>query len=137
MTPICNFAFDYHSRGCHWLPTQRVANYLRATNFTAVLIIWQSFVDETILGTSQVAKAAIHGLDGTRFAASTGFVVRCYFIVEKFFVDLTYEYFSTHRQIRKHTWTCILLKILRIPDSIDFSNRTRKIYFVVTTIPLL
>ncbi len=117
MTPICNFAFDYHSRGCHWLPTQRVANYLRATNFTAVLMIWQGFVDETILGTSQVAKAAIHGLDGTRFAASTGFVVRCYFIVETFFVDLTYEYFSTHRQIRKHTCTCILLKIHRVPDS--------------------
>ncbi|XP_028404790.1 profilin-1A-like [Dendronephthya gigantea] len=38
-------------------------------------MIWQSFVDETILGTSQVAKAAIHGLNGTRFAASTGFVI--------------------------------------------------------------
>ena len=38
-------------------------------------MIWQTFVDEIILGTSQVAKAAIHGLDGTRFAASTGFVV--------------------------------------------------------------
>lgn len=36
---------------------------------------WQTFVDETILGTSQVAKAAIHGLDGTRYAASSGFVI--------------------------------------------------------------
>jgi profilin len=48
-------------------------------------MIWQSFVDETILGTSQVAKAAIHGLDGTRYAASTGFVVRYYFIIELLF----------------------------------------------------
>ena len=41
-----------------------------------VLMNWQSLVEETILGTSQVAKAAIHGLDGTRYAASSGFVVR-------------------------------------------------------------
>lgn len=36
---------------------------------------WQQFVDESLLGTSQVAKASIHGLDGTRYASSAGFVV--------------------------------------------------------------
>lgn len=36
---------------------------------------WQNFVDESLLGTSQVARASIHGLDGTRYASSTGFVV--------------------------------------------------------------
>lgn len=36
---------------------------------------WQNFVDESLLGTSQVARASIHGLDGTRYAASAGFVV--------------------------------------------------------------
>lgn len=36
---------------------------------------WQNFVDESLLGTSQVAKASIHGLDGKRYASSAGFVV--------------------------------------------------------------
>ena len=58
-------------------------------------MIWQSFVDETILGTSQVAKAAIHGLDGTRYAASTGFVVRYYCIIELLFCWFN-VYYSTH-----------------------------------------
>ena len=40
---------------------------------------WQNFVDESLLGTSQVARASIHGLDGTRYASSTGFVV-CIFV---------------------------------------------------------
>jgi len=37
---------------------------------------WQRFVDDSLLGTSQVAKASIHGLDGKRYASSAGFVVR-------------------------------------------------------------
>ena len=36
---------------------------------------WQQFIDESLLGTGQVAKASIHGLDGVRYAASAGFVV--------------------------------------------------------------
>ncbi|PFX25771.1 profilin-2-like [Stylophora pistillata] len=36
---------------------------------------WQNFVEESLLGTSQVARAAIHGLDGKRYASSAGFVV--------------------------------------------------------------
>lgn len=36
---------------------------------------WQNFVDESLLGTSQVARASIHGLDGKRYASSAGFVV--------------------------------------------------------------
>ncbi|EDO40921.1 predicted protein [Nematostella vectensis] len=36
---------------------------------------WQQFVDESLLGTSQVAKASIHGLNGERYASSSGFVV--------------------------------------------------------------
>jgi len=40
---------------------------------------WQNFVDESLLGTSQVARASIHGLDGTRYASSSGFVV-CIFV---------------------------------------------------------
>ena len=36
---------------------------------------WQKFVDDSLLGTGQVAKAAIHGIDGSRYAASAGFVV--------------------------------------------------------------
>lgn len=36
---------------------------------------WQNFIDESLLGTSQVARASIHGLDGKRYASSAGFVV--------------------------------------------------------------
>ncbi|XP_031557490.1 profilin-P-like [Actinia tenebrosa] len=36
---------------------------------------WQQFIDESLLGTSQVSKAAIHGLDGKRYASSADFVV--------------------------------------------------------------
>lgn len=36
---------------------------------------WQQYIDESLLGTSQVAKASIHGLDGQRYASSAGFVV--------------------------------------------------------------
>ena len=39
---------------------------------------WQNFVEESLLGTSQVARAAIHGLDGKRYALSAGFVVSVY-----------------------------------------------------------
>ena len=38
---------------------------------------WQNFVDESLLGTSQVSKASIHGLNGARYACSRGFVVSC------------------------------------------------------------
>lgn len=44
---------------------------------------WQTFVDESLLGTSQVSKASIHGLDGTRYACSRGFVVSFEFVVSK------------------------------------------------------
>jgi profilin len=95
-------------------------------------MIWQSFVDETILGTSQVAKAAIHGLDGTRFAASTGFVVRCYFFL---LIKRTNISVHTDRYVNIHGHAyCSKYTASR---TVDFSNRTREIYFVVTTIPLL
>ena len=41
---------------------------------------WQNFVDESLLGTSQVARASIHGLDGKRYASSAGFVVPYLFL---------------------------------------------------------
>ena len=44
---------------------------------------WQNFVDESLLGTSQVARASIHGLDGKRYASSAGFVVPYLFFVRK------------------------------------------------------
>ncbi|CAH1245394.1 PFN4 [Branchiostoma lanceolatum] len=36
---------------------------------------WQSYIDQSLLGTGQVAKAAIHGLDGSAWATSNGFKV--------------------------------------------------------------
>ena len=47
--------------------------------FPSERMSWQNFVDESLLGTSQVARASIHGLDGTRYASSSGFVV-CIFV---------------------------------------------------------
>ncbi|KAJ3078649.1 profilin, required for normal timing of actin polymerization in response to thermal stress [Quaeritorhiza haematococci] len=34
---------------------------------------WQSYVDSNLVGTGKIAKAAIHGLDGTAWATSAGF----------------------------------------------------------------
>ena len=42
---------------------------------------WQNFIDESLLGTSQVARASIHGLDGKRYASSAGFVVSIFLAV--------------------------------------------------------
>ncbi len=36
---------------------------------------WQAYVDQSLLGTKQVACAAIHGLDGNPWATSHGFAV--------------------------------------------------------------
>ena len=36
---------------------------------------WQSYVDDALLKTGQVNNAAIHGLDGLRWACSTNFQV--------------------------------------------------------------
>ena len=37
---------------------------------------WQRYVDDALLMTQQVTMAAIHGLDGTRWATSENFNVR-------------------------------------------------------------
>jgi len=36
---------------------------------------WQTYVDSNLIGTKQVTKAAIHGLDGVKWATSSGFTV--------------------------------------------------------------
>ena len=36
---------------------------------------WQSYVDDALLKTGQVTQAAIHGLDGKRWASSSGLQV--------------------------------------------------------------
>eukprot|EP01147_Barroeca_monosierra_P002083 gene2083-5142_t len=36
---------------------------------------WQSYVDQQLLATGKVSKAAIHGLDGNPWATSAGFTV--------------------------------------------------------------
>jgi len=36
---------------------------------------WQSYVDQSLLSTGKVSKAAIHGHDGNVWATSTGFAV--------------------------------------------------------------
>ena len=46
---------------------------------------WQNFIDESLLGTSQVARASIHGLDGKRYASSAGFVVSIFLAVYSMF----------------------------------------------------
>ncbi|KAI3640767.1 hypothetical protein MIR68_001645 [Amoeboaphelidium protococcarum] len=37
---------------------------------------WQAYVDQNLVGTQKVTKAAIHGLDGTPWATSAGFSVK-------------------------------------------------------------
>lgn len=37
---------------------------------------WQSYVDDALLKTGQVTEAAIHGLDGKRWASSPGLKVQ-------------------------------------------------------------
>ena len=39
---------------------------------------WQGYVDDGLLRTGQVSEAAIHGLDGKRWASSPGLLVRLY-----------------------------------------------------------
>ena len=58
---------------------KRNLNKVETLSFLSERMSWQNFVDESLLGTSQVARASIHGLDGTRYASSTGFVV-CIFV---------------------------------------------------------
>lgn len=84
-------------------------------------MIWQSFVDETILGTSQVAKAAIHGLDGTRFASSTGFVV-CYITLHYKVVNLIYNRSEFH-----YTDGCVNIYVVRFLEkyNVDFSRKIK------------
>ena len=36
---------------------------------------WQRYIDDTLLQTEQVSMAAIHGLDGTKWATSENFEV--------------------------------------------------------------
>eukprot|EP00730_Choanoeca_flexa_P005480 TRINITY_DN11956_c0_g10_i4.p1 TRINITY_DN11956_c0_g10~~TRINITY_DN11956_c0_g10_i4.p1 ORF type:complete len:148 (+),score=15.98 TRINITY_DN11956_c0_g10_i4:57-446(+) len=36
---------------------------------------WQQYVDQSLLGTGMVSKAALHGLDGSPWATSAGFQV--------------------------------------------------------------
>ena len=36
---------------------------------------WQSYVDDALMKTGQVSKAAIHALDGARWASSSDFKV--------------------------------------------------------------
>lgn len=59
------------------VPTKKeiCTKYKLTLSFLSERMSWQNFVDESLLGTSQVAKASIHGLDGTRYASSSGFVV--------------------------------------------------------------
>lgn len=49
---------------------------------------WQNFIDESLLGTSQVARASIHGLDGKRYASSAGFVVSIFLMFILGFVNI-------------------------------------------------
>ena len=37
---------------------------------------WQAYIDSSLLGTKNVVKAAIHGIDGNPWATSAGFSVR-------------------------------------------------------------
>ncbi len=39
---------------------------------------WQSYIDDALLKTGQVKHAAIHGLDGLRWACSKNFLVAKY-----------------------------------------------------------
>lgn len=59
------------------VPTKKeiCTKYKLTLSFLSERMSWQNFVDESLLGTSQVARASIHGLDGTRYASSSGFVV--------------------------------------------------------------
>lgn len=59
------------------VPTSNVLNQNNLTLAVRVLwpMGWQQFIDDSLLGTSQVSKAAIHGLDGKRYASSADFVV--------------------------------------------------------------
>ncbi|CAG8810397.1 4219_t:CDS:2, partial [Racocetra fulgida] len=34
---------------------------------------WQTYIDDTLLGSGKIAQAAIYGLDGTLWASSAGF----------------------------------------------------------------
>ena len=40
---------------------------------------WQAYIDDGLLKTGMVTKAAIHGLDGTQWATSKEFQVRFIF----------------------------------------------------------
>lgn len=41
---------------------------------------WQAYIDQSLLGTKKVTKAAIHGHDGGMWACSQGFQVIFFFL---------------------------------------------------------
>ena len=73
--------FAYDQNTIWWILKRQRSLY----NYNSDRMSWQNFVDESLLGTSQVARAAIHGLDGKRYASSAGFVVSvCWIVFYKF-----------------------------------------------------
>ena len=65
---------------------------------------WQNFIDDSLLGTSQVARASIHGLDGKRYASSAGFVVGIFLAV--------YSRFRKHACVSKLYGSEILITFI-------------------------
>ena len=46
---------------------------------------WQRYIDDALLKTEQVTMAAIHSIDGTRWATSKDFEVRLIIILSSFY----------------------------------------------------
>ena len=48
---------------------------------------WQSYVDDALMKTGQVSKAAIHALDGGRWASSPDFKVHKLLSINRLYAD--------------------------------------------------
>lgn len=62
---------------------------------------WQSYIDDALLKTGQISAAAIHGLDGKRWATSPGFEVSYarHSLTCSVAADLTYKYVHTYSML--------------------------------------